>query len=69
MSHNKYPMKQYTVYAHSPSKGLKLALDHMPFTDDTVAASEAAKFAAAFRLSNHLDTQDWEAWVRIEPVV
>jgi hypothetical protein len=59
-------MKQYQVYAMSPSLDLKL--EHgAPFTDELLATQLASQIAQAHRASRHKGADDWEAWVRIEP--
>ncbi len=59
-------MKQYQVYAHSPSLGVKLE-QGPPLLDEREATQLAARQAEALRAISKDGADDWEAWVRIEP--
>lgn len=63
--HNKYPMKQYIVYAHSFSLGQDEPTNAR-YTDEAEATRDAAHWAKSLRASKYLGATDWEAWVRIE---
>jgi len=66
--------QQYTVWAKSPSLNQELRMFDLTggqnniFETDIAAGQAAASFAQRLRDQQHMHTQDWEAWVKIEHV-
>lgn len=66
--------QEYTVWAKSPSLNQEIRQfdltggAHNAYTDQNLAARDAASFAQRLNATQHLRTNDWEAWVKYEQV-